>query len=217
MFTSLMAAILDLRSRHRTLQKEHERQSRKLRGIGLNQQKSRCRNLDFYKKKANKVKFLELIQEMQFYGYVRIDPCICDYPEEGCSADIFVGNNEIHCCIKLPNNQTKEGATKDDEEDTLELRFEHNDSGTWQWIILYTNQAFLLSSCLKKTVSEQMIKAAKEGQEMEMKMPESKTNSKKSSIQQKQVVHLGFISRKTFLVRPNEDDCIFEKIGEEDP
>ncbi|KAM7122012.1 sorting nexin-31 isoform 4-T4 [Ciconia maguari] len=188
--------------------------------------------LKFLQKNENKAKFLELIREMQFYGYIRLDPCICDYPEEGCSADIYVGNNEINCCIKLPTNQTKEvsfkinrlrswqvtflGATKDGEEDTLELRFEYNDSGTWQWIILYTKQAFLLSSCLKKIISEQMMKAAKEGQEMEIKMPESMKNSKKSSIQQKQVVHSGFISRKRFLVRPNEDNCVFEKIKEED-
>ncbi|XP_075351172.1 sorting nexin-31 isoform X3 [Mycteria americana] len=188
--------------------------------------------LKFLQKNENKAKFLELIREMQFYGYIRLDPCICDYPEEGCSADIYVGNNEINCCIKLPTNQTKEvsfkinrlrswqvtflGATKDGEEDTLELRFEYNDSGTWQWIILYTKQAFLLSSCLKKIISEQMMKAAKEGQEMEIKMPESMKNSKKSSIQPKQVVHSGFISRKRFLVRPNEDNCVFEKIKEED-
>ncbi|NXT30800.1 SNX31 protein, partial [Pelecanoides urinatrix] len=112
--------------------------------------------LEFLQKNANKAKFLELIREMRFYGYIRLDPCICDYPKEGCSADIYVGNNEINCCIKLPTNQTKEvsfkinrlkswqvtflGATKDSEEDTLELRFEYNDSGIWQWIILYTKQ-----------------------------------------------------------------------------
>ncbi|NXN53853.1 SNX31 protein, partial [Rynchops niger] len=138
--------------------------------------------LEFLQKNMNKAKLLELIQKMQFYGYVRLDPCICDYPEEGCSADIYLGNNEINCCIKLPTKQTKEvsfkinrlrswqvtflGAAKDGEDDTLELRFEYNDSGTWQWIILYTKQAFLLSSCLKKMISEQMMKAAKEGQEM---------------------------------------------------
>ncbi|KFV58560.1 Sorting nexin-31, partial [Tyto alba] len=188
--------------------------------------------LEFLQKNANKTKFLELMREVQFYGYVRLDPCICDYPEEGCSADIYVGNNEINCCIKLPTNQIKEvsfkinrlrrwqvaflGATKGGEDDTLELRFEYNDSGTWQWIILYTKQAFLLSSCLKKMILEQM-KAAKEGQEMEIKMPESTKNSKKSSIQQKQVsIHSDFISRKSFLVRPNEDNCVFEKIREED-
>ncbi|XP_076185440.1 sorting nexin-31 isoform X3 [Aptenodytes patagonicus] len=117
----------------------------------------------------------------------------------------------------LQKNENKaKGATKDGEEDTLELRFEYNDSGTWQWITLYTKQAFLLSSCLKKIISEQMMKAAKGGQKMEIKMPESTKNSKKSSIQEKQVVHSGFISRKRFLVRPNEDNCVFEKIREED-
>ncbi|XP_062483275.1 sorting nexin-31 [Pezoporus occidentalis] len=119
-------------------------------------------------------------------------------------------------CTASLNLLYMQSATKDGEEDTLELRFEYNDSGTWQWRILYTKQAFLLSSCLKKMVSEQMIKAAKESQETEMKMPECMINSKKSSIQQKQVVHSGFISRKRLLVRPNEDDCVFEKIGEED-
>ncbi|PKU39038.1 sorting nexihypothetical protein [Limosa lapponica baueri] len=128
--------------------------------------------------------FLELIREVQFYGYVRLDPCVCDYPEEGCSVDIYVGKNEINCYIKLPTKQTKE--------------------------------AFLLSSCLKKMITEQMMKAAKEGQETEIKMPGSTKYSKKSSIQQKQVVHSGFVSRKRFLVRPNEEDCVFEKIREED-
>ncbi|XP_055654719.1 sorting nexin-31 isoform X2 [Falco peregrinus] len=168
--------------------------------------------LELLQKNAHKVKFLELIREIQFYGYVRLDPCMCDYPEEGCTADVYVGNNEINCCIKLPTNQIKEvsfkinrlrswqvtflGAAKGGEEDTLEFRFEYNDSGTWQWIILYTKQAFLLSSCLKKMISEHMTKAARGGQEM--------------------VVHSGFISRKRFLVRPSEDDRVFEKIGEED-
>ncbi|NXC14896.1 SNX31 protein, partial [Corythaeola cristata] len=189
--------------------------------------------LEFLQKNANKAKFLESIREIQFYGYVRLDPCICDYPEEGCSADIYVGNNEINCRIKLPTSQTKEVSFKinrlrswqvtflcttknGEDDDTLELRFEYNDSGTWQWITLYTKQAFLLSSCLKKMISEQMMKEAKGGQEMEIKMPESTKNSKKSSIQHKQVVHSGFISRKQFLVRPNEDDCVFDKIREED-
>ncbi|XP_067146472.1 sorting nexin-31 isoform X2 [Apteryx mantelli] len=178
------------------------------------------------------IQFLKLVRELQFYGYIRLDPCLCDYPEAGCSADIYVGNNEINCCIKLPTNQTKEvsfkinrlrcwqvtflGAEKDGEEETLELRFEYRDSDKWQWIIFYTKQAFLLSSCLKKIISEQMMKASKESQEMEVKMPESTKNNKKPSSQQKQVVHSSFISRRRFLVQPNEEDYVFEKIREED-
>uniref|UniRef100_A0A493TXP0 Sorting nexin 31 n=1 Tax=Anas platyrhynchos platyrhynchos TaxID=8840 RepID=A0A493TXP0_ANAPP len=157
------------------------------------------------------VQFLEKIREVQFYGYVRLDPCICDYPEVGCSAEIYAGNNEINCCIKLPTNQTKEVSFKINrlrswqvtflgEDDTLEFRFEYNDSGTWEWIILYTKQAFLLSSCLKKMISEQMIKETN-------KVPEMVSMC---------VVHSSFISRKRFLVRPNEEDCVFEKIREED-
>ncbi|XP_068528472.1 sorting nexin-31 isoform X3 [Anas acuta] len=183
--------------------------------------------LEFLQKNRNKAKFLEKIREVQFYGYVRLDPCICDYPEVGCSAEIYAGNNEINCCIKLPTNQTKEVSFKINrlrswqvtflgEEGTLEFRFEYNDSGTWEWIILYTKQAFLLSSCLKKMISEQMIKETNKVPEMETEMLESMKNSKKSSIQQKQVVHSSFISRKRFLVRPNEEDCVFEKIREED-
>ncbi|XP_064363721.1 sorting nexin-31 isoform X5 [Dromaius novaehollandiae] len=145
--------------------------------------------LEFLQKTANKRKFLELVREMQFYGYIRLDPCICDYPE---------------------------GAEKDGEEETLELRFEYRDSDKWQWIIFYTKQAFLMSSCLKKIISEQMMKASKEAQEMEVKMPESTKNSKKPSIQQKQVVHSSFIPRRRFLVQPNKEDYVFEKIKEED-
>ncbi|NXK36034.1 SNX31 protein, partial [Piprites chloris] len=108
--------------------------------------------LEFLQKNANKVKFLGQIQEMQFYGYIQPDPCIYDYPEEGYSADIHIGNGKINCCITLPTNQIKEvsfkinrlrswwSATKDGKEDTLKLRFEYNYSGTWHWIILYTKQ-----------------------------------------------------------------------------
>ena len=41
-------------------------------------------------------------------GYVRLYSCVCDHPEVDSSADIYAGNNEINCCIKLPTNQTTE-------------------------------------------------------------------------------------------------------------
>ncbi|NXE33780.1 SNX31 protein, partial [Ptilorrhoa leucosticta] len=54
------------------------------------------------------------IKEMQFYGMYSLmfDPFICDYPEESCSAEIHVGNDEISCCITLPTNQIKEVSFK---------------------------------------------------------------------------------------------------------
>uniref|UniRef100_A0A8C0GMW6 Sorting nexin 31 n=1 Tax=Chelonoidis abingdonii TaxID=106734 RepID=A0A8C0GMW6_CHEAB len=103
---------------------------------------------------------LELVQEVQHYGYIQLDPCTCDYPEIGCSAAVHVGNNEISCSIKLPSNQTKEVSFKinrvrswqvtflgaitqpkdQGHEQTLELRFEYNDSDSWRWIVFYTKQ-----------------------------------------------------------------------------
>lgn len=38
------------------------------------------------------------------------------------------------CFFVLPGN------TKEAKEDTLELWFEYNDAGTWNWIIIYTKQ-----------------------------------------------------------------------------
>ncbi|XP_065438274.1 sorting nexin-31 isoform X5 [Chrysemys picta bellii] len=99
-------------------------------------------------------------------------------------------------------------------EQTLELRFEYNDSDSWRWIVFYTKQAFLLSSCLKKIISEQLMKTTKGDKEM-IEMPES-LKSKKSSVQQSQIAHSGFIPRKRILVRPNKEDGVFEKIREED-
>uniref|UniRef100_A0A8C8S4N9 Sorting nexin 31 n=1 Tax=Pelusios castaneus TaxID=367368 RepID=A0A8C8S4N9_9SAUR len=116
--------------------------------------------LQLLQKASNKMKFLELVQEVPHYGYIQLDPCTCDYPEEGCSAAVHVGNNEISCCIKSPGNQTKEVSFKinrvrcwqvtflvstfcwpyQGHEQTLELRFEYNDSESWRWVVFYTKQ-----------------------------------------------------------------------------
>uniref|UniRef100_A0A7M4FT00 Polyadenylate-binding protein n=1 Tax=Crocodylus porosus TaxID=8502 RepID=A0A7M4FT00_CROPO len=73
-------------------------------------------------------------------------------------------------------------------------------------------KAFLLSSCFKKMISEQLMKTTKE-QELQIEVPES-SKSKNSSMQQNQIS--GFIPRKRMFVKPNEEDRVFEKIREED-
>nr|XP_060631658.1 sorting nexin-31 isoform X2 [Anolis sagrei ordinatus] len=188
--------------------------------------------LQMFQKAQNKMKFLELVQEVRHYGYIQLDPCSCDYPEVGCTAAIHVGNNEISCCIKLPSNQIKEVSFKINRvrcwqvtflgsvtgqglDQFLELRFEYNDSDTWRWIVFNTKQAFLLSSCLKKIISEQLMTATKSDQEM-IELPEPE-KAKKASIHPSQIFHSGFKSRKKITTsRSNDDDCVFEKISEED-
>ncbi|XP_026546086.1 sorting nexin-31 [Notechis scutatus] len=184
-------------------------------------------------KAPNKLKFLELVRESQHYGYIQLVPCSCDYPELGCTATIHVGNNEISCCIKLPSNQIKEVNFKINRircwqvtflgsilghglDQFLELRIEYNESDKWKWIVFNTKQAFLLSSCLKKIISEQLMTTTKNDQEMQIEHPELDT-AKKVSIRPSQIFHSGFKSRKWLhSSRSNEDDCVFEKISEED-
>ncbi|XP_062985970.1 sorting nexin-31 [Elgaria multicarinata webbii] len=189
--------------------------------------------LQMLQKIPNKMKFLELVREVQHYGYIQLDPCACDYPEVGCTAAIHVGNNEISCCIKLPSNQIQEFSFKINRvrcwqvtflgsvsgqglDQFLELRFEYNDSDTWRWIAFNTKQAFLLSSCLKKIISEQLMTTTKGDQEMQIELPEP-DKPKKPSIHPSQIFHSGFKPRKRMTTsRSNEDDCVFEKISEED-
>ncbi|KAJ6653823.1 hypothetical protein lerEdw1_008667 [Lerista edwardsae] len=179
--------------------------------------------LQMLQKAPNKMKFLELVREVRHYGYTQLDPCSCDYPEVGCTAAIHVGNNEISCCIKLPSNQIKEvsfkinrgSATGQGLDQFLELRFEYNDSDTWRWIAFNTKQAFLLSSCLKKIISEQLMTTDKGDREMQIELPEL-GKAKKPSIHPSQIFNSNFKSRKSVSSRSNDDDCVFEKIREED-
>ncbi|XP_078254770.1 sorting nexin-31-like [Rhinoraja longicauda] len=123
------------------------------------------RKLKAFQEAGKKREFLELMEEVKFYGYLQFEACICDYPEPNCPASVRVGNNEINCCIQLPSNHIKEASFKvnrircwrisvqipQQEEVELKLNFEYQDSqDLWQWVTIYTHQAFLLGSCLKE-------------------------------------------------------------------
>ncbi|XP_054446039.1 sorting nexin-31 isoform X1 [Pteronotus mesoamericanus] len=161
--------------------------------------------LEALQREDNQTEFLELSREVRHYGYLQLDPCTCDYPEPGCGAVLSVGNNEISCCVTLPDSQTQDiifqmsrvkcwqvtflGTLLDMDgpqrtlNQNLELRFQYSEESHWQWFVIYTKQAFLLSSCLKKMISEKMVKLAAENPEMQIEVPE-KGKSKKYNIQQ---------------------------------
>ncbi|XP_015985271.1 sorting nexin-31 [Rousettus aegyptiacus] len=192
--------------------------------------------LEALQKEDNQTKFLELSREVRHYGYLQLDPCTCDYPEPGCGAALSVGNNEISCCVTLPDNQTQDiifqmsrvkcwqvtflGTLLDMDgpqrtlNQNLELRFQYGVESHWQWFVIYTKQAFLLSSCLKKMISEKMIKLAAENPEMEIEVPEQ-GKSKKYHIEQSWSKHYSsFLSRKS-KIKIAEADCVLETIKEE--
>ncbi|XP_013368291.1 PREDICTED: sorting nexin-31 isoform X2 [Chinchilla lanigera] len=193
--------------------------------------------LEALQKENNRTKFLRLCQEVQHYGSVRLDPCRCDYPEPGCGAVLSVGNDEINCCITLPDHQTQDvtfqmsrvkcwqvtflGTLLDTDgpqrtlNQNLELRFQYSKDSCWQWFVIYTKQAFLLSSCLKKMISEKTAKLAAESPEMQIEVPERSKSKKDHVRQSKQKEYSSFLSRKSKINRA-EGDCVFGTIKEED-
>ncbi|XP_030650998.1 sorting nexin-31 isoform X2 [Nomascus leucogenys] len=193
--------------------------------------------LEAFQKEDNQTKFLELAREVQHYGYLQLDPCTCDYPEPGSGAVLSVGNNEISCCITLPDSQTQDivfqmsrvkcwqvtflGTLLDTDgpqrtlNQNLELRFQYSEDSWWQWFVIYTKQAFLLSSCLKKMISEKMVKLAAENPEMQIEVPEQ-SKSKKYHIQQSQQKDYSSLLSTKSKIKIAKDDCIFGNIKEED-
>uniref|UniRef100_A0A673U330 Sorting nexin-31 n=1 Tax=Suricata suricatta TaxID=37032 RepID=A0A673U330_SURSU len=193
--------------------------------------------LEALQKENNQTKFLELSQEVRHYGCLQLDPCTCDYPEPGCGAVLSVGNDEIHCCLTLPDNQTQEiifqmsrvkcwqvtflGTLLDTDgpqrtlNQNLELRFQYSEDSRWQWFVIYTKQAFLLSSCLKKMISEKMVKLAAGNPEMQIEVPEQ-GKSKKYHIQQSQQKDSSYFLPRKSKIEISKADCVFRTIKEED-
>ncbi|XP_045416344.1 sorting nexin-31 [Lemur catta] len=193
--------------------------------------------LEALQKEDNPKKFLELSREVRHYGHVQLDPCTCDYPEPGCGAMLSVGSNEISCCITLPDDQTQDIVFQmnrvkcwqvtflgtllnlDGPQRTLnqnlELRFQYSKENRWQWFVIYTKQAFLLSSCLKKMISEKMVKLAAENPEMQIEVPEQGKSNKHHIHQSQQKDYSSFLPRAS-KIKIAKDDCVFGTIKEED-
>lgn len=96
----------------------------------------------------------------------------------------------------------------------LELRVQYSKDSRSQWFVIYTKQAFLLSSCLKKMISEKMVKLVAENPEMQIEVPEQ-AKSKKYHIQQSQKDCSSFLPRKS-KIKVEKVDCVFGTIKEED-
>ncbi|XP_051016465.1 sorting nexin-31 [Acomys russatus] len=158
-------------------------------------------------KTENQAKFLELSQEVRHYGYIQLDPCTCNHPEPGCEAVLSIGNSEISCCVTLPDGGTRDiafqmsrikcwqvtflGTLLDTNgpqrtlNQNLELRFQYSEDSGHHWLVIYSKQAFFLSSCLKKMISEKMAKLAEENPQMQIEVPEE-GRSKKHPVQASQ-------------------------------
>ncbi|XP_053571225.1 sorting nexin-31 [Bombina bombina] len=137
-------------------------------------------------KTKKKLKFLELMQEVQHYGYLQLAPCSSNYPEVETTVTLSVGNSELIFGFKLSNGQnetlclpidtltcwhvklhaSEKGAVVPKQHQQLEFKMEYRQGDVIKWFSIHTEQAFLLSSCLKKILQEQPTKCIK--QELEI-------------------------------------------------
>ncbi|TSK58088.1 Sorting nexin-17 [Bagarius yarrelli] len=147
--------------------------------------KDQHRQLKSLQEKGSKKEFIRLAQTLKYFGYIKFDPCITDFPEKGCQVIVSAGNNELNFHVKLPNNQMKEGSFKVTRmrcwrvtssqvpvangtanpctsgkcEVKLELAFEYLMSkDRLQWVTITSPQAIMMSICLQSMVDELMVK-----------------------------------------------------------
>uniref|UniRef100_A0A8C2KJ34 Sorting nexin-17 n=1 Tax=Cyprinus carpio TaxID=7962 RepID=A0A8C2KJ34_CYPCA len=146
--------------------------------------KEQHRQLKSLQEKGSKKEFIRLAQTLKYYGYIKFDPCITDFPEKGCHVIVGAGNNELNFHVKLPNDQMKEGSFKVTRmrcwrvtssvpvangtanpsssskcDVKLELAFEYLMSkDRLQWVTITSQQAIMMSICLQSMVDELMVK-----------------------------------------------------------
>ncbi|XP_028581218.2 sorting nexin-17 isoform X1 [Podarcis muralis] len=145
--------------------------------------KEQHRQLKSLQEKVSKKEFIRLAQTLKYYGYLKFDPCVTDFPEKGCHVIVGAGNSELNFQVKLPSDQIKEGSFKvtrmrcwrvtssvpvhngtsgpagSKTEVKLELAFEYLMSkDRLQWVTITSPQAIMLSICLQSMVDELMVK-----------------------------------------------------------
>ncbi|MEE6463421.1 hypothetical protein FKM82_005900 [Ascaphus truei] len=165
------------------------------------------------------IQFLELMQEVHHYGYIQLGPCTSDYPEPFTPVNVSVGNAEMNCCFMLAEDRTKnisfhinnftswqvtfiqahKGAAVPVTGQQLEFKLEYRQGDALKWLTIYTEKAFLLSSCLKKILCEQPVTRAKEDLEIDIET----STTKKSSRKHEQVG--GNTENKTLLTNKSEN------------
>ncbi|XP_053322867.1 sorting nexin-31 isoform X2 [Spea bombifrons] len=172
---------------------------------------------------GNQLKFLELMQKVEHYGYLQLHSCTSDYPEPGTSVTVSVGNFELCCCFQPPKGQAEliqlhvadmtcwhvqmlHSAKGDSARQSYHLEFtlEYIQGETQKCVTIRTQQAFLLSSCLKKMVCEQPVTSIKEALEIAEK---TRTISNKSSKKSEKVrAHM----KKGHFLSTKEENVIFD-------
>ncbi|XP_012820282.2 sorting nexin-31 isoform X4 [Xenopus tropicalis] len=177
-------------------------------------------------KQQNKLKFLELMKTVEYYGYLHITSCTSDYPECDSEVTIWVGNNEMSCHFYSPGGHAenlrlsikdlicwnvtllpKKQEVMSPNHQHLELKFDYQQGSSLKCITIHTEQAFLLSSCLKKMLSERPVHRCKE----ELEIVDKATC--KSNIRPEQN---GVHAKKQALLKDKREYCVVDNISDLD-
>lgn len=129
--------------------------------------------------RGSKRECLKLCRTLRHYGYVQFKPCITDFPSEKRRVIVSMGNYEIHFRVEMERSQIKEAVFSvtrircwrassqfkesaelnqnyvERERPVLQLSFEYLVSkGNMKWIALISDQAIMMSMCIKDMVDE---------------------------------------------------------------
>ncbi|RWS25468.1 sorting nexin-17-like protein [Leptotrombidium deliense] len=137
------------------------------------------KHLNSLQAKGSKREYVSLAQTQRFYGYLQFEPCLCNYPQLNTSVVIRAGGSEMVISI----DETKEfsfrvtrircwrliaspvesvnGCCSDDKNrhTKFELSFEYLlMKDVLKWITINSEQAILISMCLRGMVEELLLK-----------------------------------------------------------
>ncbi|OCT77010.1 sorting nexin-31-like isoform X1 [Xenopus laevis] len=177
-------------------------------------------------KQENKLKFLELMKTVEYYGYLQIGSCVSDYPECDSEVTIWVGKNELSCHFHSHSGHTehlrlnikdlifwnvrllqpKKQEVVSPNHQHLEFKFQQGSS--LKCITIHTEQAFLLSSCLKKMLSERPEHRPKE--ELEIQVDRAQATHKFNIRPEQNGVH----TKKQPLLKDEAEYCLIDDISD---
>ncbi|XP_039254870.2 sorting nexin-17-like [Styela clava] len=162
--------------------------------------KDNLQRLESLQNRGSKRESLKLCRTLRHYGYVQFKPCITDFPSDKRRVIVSMGNYEIHFRVQLDKSEVKEAAFSvtrircwrassqfkesvelnqnsqvEQEHPVLQLSFEYLVSkGNMKWISLISDQAIMMSMCIKDMVDE-LLRKRKGGR---IKKPSDRSKSK---------------------------------------
>ncbi|CAD5113524.1 DgyrCDS2686 [Dimorphilus gyrociliatus] len=188
--------------------------------------------------KNSKKEYLRLIKTLKFYGYIKFEPCVTNYPHDNCNVIIAAGNKEMIFRIEIAPNTFKGGVFKitrircwrittavlnkdtDEEDEKLqtELAFEYLIAkNTLQWITVTSNQAILMSMLLQSMVDELLLK--REGERVKKVSSPTKSpleTSYSNSDIQNSISETAPLSKSRSYNEKLQTNTAFEDIGDDD-